>query len=112
LQAIVQDVRSAKSIEIIAARFHRTIAEIAMDVCKRARESTRLNEVALSGSMWQNQILLNLIRDGLRRNGFTVYFHQQVPTNDGGLSLGQAVIANYAHANRMEFADERKRSEM
>src|SRR6266536_6653738 len=97
LNAIVQDVRTAKSMEIIAARFHKTIADIAIASSKRARESTGLNEVALSGGVWQNQILLNLVRTGLKRDGFVVYFHQQVPTNDGGLSLGQAVIANYAY---------------
>ena len=51
--------------------------------------------MALSGGVWQNQLLLNLVRDGLEKDGFTVYFHQQTPTNDGGLALGQAVIANY-----------------
>jgi hydrogenase maturation protein HypF len=98
LNAVVHDVRAAKSIEIIAARFHKTIADIAIEICKRARESTSLHEVALSGGVWQNQVLLNLVRDGLKRDGFVVYFHQQVPTNDGGLSLGQAIIANYSRA--------------
>jgi hydrogenase maturation protein HypF len=96
LSAVAQDVRADKSVEIIAARFHKTIAEIAVDICKQARQATGLHEVALSGGVWQNQILLDLVRDGLRRNEFVVYFHRQVPTNDGGLSLGQAVIANYA----------------
>jgi hydrogenase maturation protein HypF len=96
LKSIVEDVRVKKSTEIIAARFHRTIANIALDICKCARDSAGLNEVALSGGVWQNQVLLDLVRDGLRQNGFVVYFHQQVPTNDGGLSLGQAVIANYS----------------
>lgn len=100
LNAVIQDVRANKSAEIIAARFHKTIASIAVDICKQARESTRLNEVALSGGVWQNQVLLDLVRAGLRQNDFVVYFHQQVPTNDGGLSLGQAVIANYSHAAR------------
>ena len=80
---------------MIGARFHRTVAEIAVDICRRARETTDLNEVALSGGVWQNQILLDLVRDGLRQEDFVVYFHQQVPSNDGGLALGQAVIANF-----------------
>jgi len=110
LNVIVQDVRAEKSIEILAARFHKTVADIAVDICKRARKSTGLNEVALSGGVWQNQILLNLVRDGLKRNEFVVYFHQQVPTNDGGLSLGQAVIANFAHAEQSELISEHHRS--
>ncbi len=110
LNAIVQDVRAVKSIEIIAARFHKTIADIAIASSKRARESSDLNEVAFSGGVWQNQVLLNLVRDGLKRNGFVVYFHQQVPTNDGGLSLGQAVIANFARAKQSELIGEHHRS--
>ncbi len=97
LNSIVEDVRARKSAELIAARFHRTIADIAIDVCKHARAATGLCEVALSGGVWQNQVLLDLVRNGLMQNEFIVYFHQQVPTNDGGLSLGQAVVANYVH---------------
>jgi hydrogenase maturation protein HypF len=96
LNPIVQDVRARKSTEIIAARFHKTVANIALDVCIQARETDGLNEVALSGGVWQNQVLLDLVRTNLRQNGFVSYFHKQVPTNDGGLSLGQAVIANFA----------------
>lgn len=94
LQSIVHDVRTGKPAGMIGARFHKTIADITIDVCKRARVQTRLSEVVLSGGVWQNQILLYLVRDGLEREGFTVYFHKQVPCNDGGLALGQAVAAN------------------
>jgi hydrogenase maturation protein HypF len=103
-QAIVQDIRAGNSIGRIGASFHKTIAEMSIDICKQARESTGLKEVALSGGVWQNQILLDLVRDGLQQNGFVVYFHKQVPTNDGGLSLGQAVIANYLRATESESA--------
>jgi hydrogenase maturation protein HypF len=97
LNNIVEDVRAKRSTELISARFHRTVADMAIDICKRARETKGLNEAALSGGVWQNQLLLDLVRDGLRQNEFVVYFHKQVPTNDGGLSLGQAVVANYAY---------------
>ena len=97
LNCIVEDARAKKSTELIAARFHKTIADIAIDVCQRARDLAGLCEVALSGGVWQNQLLLDLVRYGLRHNAFVVYFHSQVPTNDGGLSLGQAVIANHTH---------------
>jgi hydrogenase maturation protein HypF len=90
----VDDIRAHKPIEFIAARFHKTIADISIDICVRARKSSGVNEVALSGGVWQNQILLSMVRDGLEQAGFVVYFHQQVPTNDAGLALGQAVIAN------------------
>lgn len=95
LDAVVRDVRGNAPAGVIGARFHKTIADMSIDICKRARAQTSLNEVALSGGVWQNQILLNLVRDGLEAEGFTVFTHKQVPANDGGLALGQAVIANY-----------------
>ena len=92
--AIIQDIRSGQPTEMIAARFHKSIAEMAVEVCRQTGRVTGLNEVALSGTVWQNQILLDWVRRGLERDGFTVYTHCQVPTNDGGLALGQAVVAN------------------
>ncbi|HKJ38507.1 MAG TPA: hypothetical protein VJ972_07010, partial [Anaerolineales bacterium] len=100
--AIVQDVRDSKPVGMIGARFHKTIAQIAIDVCNRVRTKTSLNEVALSGGVWQNQILLDLVRDGLKKEDFVVYFHKQVPANDGGLALGQTIIANFQTPNRKE----------
>ncbi|HLO16768.1 MAG TPA: carbamoyltransferase HypF [Anaerolineales bacterium] len=105
LLAIVQDLYENKPVGLISARFHKTVAEIAIDVCRRARQSTGLNEVVLSGGVWQNQILLDLVRDGLEQEDLIVYAHKQVPTNDGGLALGQAMIANFQmldHEERQE----------
>lgn len=96
LQAIVHDIHAGEPAGMIGAKFHKTIAQISMDICRQTRERSGLNEVALSGGVWQNQILLDLVRDGLEKEGFVVYFHKQVPTNDGGLALGQAVIANHS----------------
>jgi hydrogenase maturation protein HypF len=110
LQSIVEDVRANESIGRMGAKFHQTLAEIAIDLCRQARRSTGLREVALSGGVWQNQLLLDLVRDGLQRGGFIVYFHKQVPTNDGGLSLGQAVIANFARTERTEPVCQHRRS--
>lgn len=98
LSAVIRDVRAAEAIGLIAARIHRTVTDVTLDICRLARQSTGLNEVALSGCLWQNQILLGLVRSGLLRDGFVVYCHRQVPANDGGLALGQAVVANYCQA--------------
>jgi hydrogenase maturation protein HypF len=68
---------------------------MSVDVCSLARKKTDLNEVALSGGVWQNRILLDLVRDELENDGFVVYFHKQTPANDGGLALGQAMVADY-----------------
>jgi hydrogenase maturation protein HypF len=110
LSAIVEDVHTNVSVGMIGARFHQTVAEIAIDICRRAHEMTGLTEVALSGGVWQNQILLDLVRDGLRRESFVVYCHQQVPSNDGGLALGQALIANFAPLEQSELAGEHRQS--
>jgi hydrogenase maturation protein HypF len=97
VKSMVNDVRANKPVGQIGANFHKTIADISIDICQRACESTGLCEVALSGGVWQNRLLLDLVRDGLSQAGFVVYFHKQIPTNDSGLSLGQAVIANHIH---------------
>jgi hydrogenase maturation protein HypF len=74
------------------------------DTCVRLREETGLNEVALSGGVFQNVTLLTNVVPLLREAGFTVYTHRLVPPNDGGLSLGQAMIAaaKRNHALRLE----------
>jgi hydrogenase maturation protein HypF len=92
---VVEDVRRNEPPGVIGARFHRTVAAMAVEVSRRVGERTGLGEVALSGGVWQNQILLDLVRDGLEKEGFTVHFHRQTPTNDGGLALGQAVVVNF-----------------
>ena len=112
LLAILRDVRAKQPTGFIGARFHKTVAEIAVDVSRQARQSTGLKEVALSGGVWQNQALLDLVRDGLKKEGFIVYFHKQVPTNDGGLALGQAVIANHLHAEQGEPVGEHGRTSL
>ena len=58
------------------------------------REKFGVNEVVLSGGVWQNQVLLDLARTALSRSEFVVFAHQQTPANDGGLALGQAAVAN------------------
>jgi hydrogenase maturation protein HypF len=78
----------------IASRFHRTVARLAGDACVRIRETDGLNRVCLSGGVFQNLRLLRLTADELRRRQFDVFLHRRVPPNDGGLALGQAVIAN------------------
>jgi hydrogenase maturation protein HypF len=104
LKAIVDDIHFDVPPGLIGACFHKTIAQVSVDICRLAREKTDLNEVALSGGVWQNQILLNLVREGLEKEGFMIYFHKQIPANDGGLALGQAVVANI-----IAMSDQRER---
>ena len=68
------------------------MAAAIVDVCKLARETTGLNIVALTGGVFQNIVLLELSVERLRNSGFQVLWHCVVPSNDGGLALGQAAI--------------------
>jgi hydrogenase maturation protein HypF len=93
LTAIVADTQRYVPVGIIGQRFHHTLAEIVRAVCLRIHEKEELMAVALSGGCWQNRLLLSATLGRLREAGFSVYVHHQVPTNDGGISLGQAVVA-------------------
>jgi hydrogenase maturation protein HypF len=64
-----------------------------VEIARRARAETGLGRVALSGGVWQNVVLLELTLTGLERAGFEGVLHRRVPANDGGLALGQAVVA-------------------
>jgi hydrogenase maturation protein HypF len=96
LQAIIDDLRAGTPAGLIGARFHRAIASLAVALCEQARRAAGLHEAALSGGVWQNQLLRQLTCAGLAEAGFIVYVHKQVPANDGGLALGQAAVAQTA----------------
>ncbi len=87
-------VRDRHTPGIAAGRFHLTLAHAVLDVAQRIRKAEGLNRVCLSGGSWQNFLLLRNSLELLRREGFEVYLHALVPANDGGISLGQAAIAN------------------
>jgi hydrogenase maturation protein HypF len=93
IRAIVENIFSRKSLEEIASAFHSTLAIAFVSMSHEMRKTTGINRVALSGGCFQNRILLEGTIDELKKNGFDVYYHSQVPANDGGVSLGQAVIA-------------------
>jgi hydrogenase maturation protein HypF len=93
IHAIVADVRSGLPTSIISAQFHNGLARMVLNVCESIRRERGLNEVALSGGVWQNVTLLQRTLELLRKARFVVYTHRLVPPNDGGIALGQAVIA-------------------
>jgi hydrogenase maturation protein HypF len=88
-----QIVREAAPAPLVAARFHNTLARAIHEVCLRLRGETGLERVCLSGGTFQNMRLLAVAARALRASGFELFFHRQVPPNDGGIALGQAVIA-------------------
>jgi len=94
IESIVRDVIAGKPAGYISAAFHNTIAAVVVEVCRQIRHTDGLTRVCLSGGTFQNMYLLERTVQLLRSGGFDVYLHAKVPPNDGGIALGQAVIAN------------------
>ena len=94
ISAVVGEVKNRVPIPLISARFHRTMAGIVAQMCQIIAVETGIKVVALSGGVFQNRLLSRLAREALREEGFQVLTHRLVPCNDGGISLGQAVIAH------------------
>jgi len=96
LSAIIEDLKQGISQGEISVKFHNTIAQMTSEMCHLIASETGINQVALSGGVFQNRLLLRKTVSLLENSGFQVFTHRQVPCNDGGISLGQAVIANFA----------------
>jgi hydrogenase maturation protein HypF len=90
---VIDDMNNGISLGIISARFHNSITKMVKTVCNTIRMDYGINDVVLSGGVWQNMTLLHRTYAHLISDNFKVHVHHQVPTNDGGVSLGQAVIA-------------------
>jgi hydrogenase maturation protein HypF len=93
IAAIAADLRAGVAREVIAARFHNAVVTLIADGCALLRERTGLGVVALSGGVFQNLLLLKGAAVRLESMNFRVLLHSRVPCNDGGISLGQAVVA-------------------
>jgi hydrogenase maturation protein HypF len=94
LAAVVNNILGKTPHAIIAARFHNTVGKMILETCQKISKETGVKRVALSGGVFQNRLLMRKTVSLLESNGFTVYTHRQVPCNDGGISLGQVVVAN------------------
>ena len=94
ITAIVKDLTQGRRVGDISACFHNTLSTAIGTVCARIGANDAVNRVCLSGGSFQNLYLLGRAVVELRRRGFEVFLHAQVPANDGGLSLGQAMVAN------------------
>ncbi len=93
IDAIVKDIAQGMPAEHIAKRFHLSVAHMLVTSCAEVRQQTGLSKVALSGGVFQNQLLLEQLVLLLEENAFEVYINRLVPPNDGGLSLGQIAAA-------------------
>ena len=99
-QWLLRDIRRQEPISDISRRFHAGLAATFCELAENIREESRLNRVCLSGGCFQNALLFELLLEGLKKKSFEVYFHSEVPAGDGGISLGQALIA----ANRSNLS--------
>jgi hydrogenase maturation protein HypF len=95
LSAIVKDLYQGAPKATISAKFHNTVAQMICEMCQLIAKKAGINQVAFSGGVFQNRLLLGKAAVLLESAGFSVLTHKQVPCNDGGISLGQAVIANF-----------------
>jgi hydrogenase maturation protein HypF len=98
--SIINDFRNDTDISTISAKFHNTLANIILEIAKKSG----LNKVVLSGGCFQNALLTEITVNLLRQNNYQVYWHQRIPPNDGGISLGQiaASLMKNNSANEME----------
>ena len=93
IQGVVRDLQNGLPVAEISTKFHKTIVVLFAEICTLVRKESGLNRVVLSGGCFQNSILLAGLIQKLEALNFQVFAHQQVPTNDGGISLGQAIVA-------------------
>ncbi|MGP0030745.1 MAG: carbamoyltransferase HypF [Acidimicrobiales bacterium] len=96
LRAMIDDLRDGCPTGTMAAGFHAAVADMIAECADGRRAETGIERVALSGGVFQNALLVGLARAALAARGFEVLTHRLVPPNDGGLALGQAVVAGAA----------------
>ena len=93
VEAIVADLARQVSVSVISTKFHNTVAAFLAESARRARDATGLNLVVLSGGCFANRLITARLTGQLAGDGFEVLTHRKIPCNDGGIALGQAVIA-------------------
>ncbi len=100
VEAVVSDLLAGEHPSLVSGAFHRWVADAVVAVSERARETSGLPAVALSGGVFQNRRLVELLVPDLEQSGFEVLRHRQVPPNDGGIALGQAAVGRAMLAAR------------
>lgn len=106
IRAVVRDLHEGVGLPVISNRFHDTLAALLVEVSLLLREKHQIDQVVLSGGVFQNMTLRRRVVEGLRQQGFAVFAHSEVPTNDGGLSLGQAVAGRAIYERRKKNGPE------
>jgi hydrogenase maturation protein HypF len=92
--AVVKELRRGRPVGEVAGRFHRTMAAATLEVCRAIRGATGLGRVCLSGGVFNNDLLTADLVARLETVGFEVFVARQAPAGDGGIALGQVLVAN------------------
>lgn len=95
LAEIIRDRAAGTPVEIISTRFHNTLVKIILEAVREISLRTGLKKVALSGGTWQNPYLFRSVKNLLTAKGYRPLYHRRVPANDGGIALGQVMIAHW-----------------
>ncbi len=90
---MIMDLKDGTPVGVISSKFHNTIVQIILETVKAINKKTGINKVAISGGSFQNRILLAKTEVKLTQLGYTVYSQSNIPSNDGGIALGQLAIA-------------------
>jgi hydrogenase maturation protein HypF len=94
IRRLVEDLLEGFPAKVVSARFHQGVARLIVSIANRIRDERGIGRVALSGGVFQNALLSESASQLLRSAGFSVFTHSHVPSGDGGISLGQAAVAN------------------
>jgi hydrogenase maturation protein HypF len=92
-EKMMDDLKSGISVSIVSAKFHNTIVDVILQSVKKISKKTKLKKVVLSGGTFQNRIILERTERVLKAAGFEAFSQSSVPSNDGGIALGQLAIA-------------------
>jgi len=93
IRQICYDIANGVSVNLVATRFHNTVAEASFQLARKIKADTGLEKIVLSGGTFQNKYLAEVLENKLVKDNFAVYTHSKVPCNDGGLALGQLAVA-------------------
>jgi len=94
IRSIVEDLKDNTPVKTISQRFHETIARLTVELADTIRLEEGVDTVVLTGGVFQNRILSSRVKRLAEEKGFQAFFNNIVPTNDGGISLGQAVASS------------------
>ncbi|MGB7414158.1 MAG: carbamoyltransferase HypF, partial [Thermosynechococcaceae cyanobacterium] len=101
LTAILEDIAIGEEVSLISSKFHNTLVEFIVNVSHQVGESN----VVLTGGCFQNRYLCKRTIERLRKENFQPYWHQQIPSNDGGIALGQVMAVKRSHTNSIKTQD-------